>query len=45
MIRIVEDLVSCTLKNKIYDLNLKEVLEPGEFDIMVGPSSQQYNTV
>lgn len=32
-------------KLKFYDMNMKEVIEPGDFDIMVGPSSQQYNTV
>lgn len=32
-------------KLKFYDLNMKEVVEPGDFDIMVGPSSQQYSTV
>lgn len=32
-------------KLKFYDLNMKEVVEPGDFDIMVGPSSQKYDTV
>jgi len=32
-------------KLKFYDLNMKEVVEPGDFDIMVGPSSQKFETV
>jgi beta-glucosidase len=28
-----------------YDLNMKRVVEPGWFDIMVGPSSASYKTV
>jgi len=31
-------------KLKFYDINMKEVIEPGVFDVMVGPSSQQYDT-
>ena len=32
-------------KLKFYDINMKEIVEPGDFDIMVGPSSQQYSTI
>jgi beta-glucosidase len=32
-------------KLKFYDINMKEVVEPGDFTIMVGPSSQTYDTV
>ena len=32
-------------KLKFYDINMKEVVEPGDFDIMVGPSSQKYDTI
>ena len=32
-------------KLKFFDINMKEVIEPGDFDIMVGPSSQNYDTV
>jgi beta-glucosidase len=32
-------------KLKFYDIHMKEIIEPGVFDIMVGPSSQQYDTV
>lgn len=32
-------------KLKFYDSNMKEVVEPGDFDIMVGPSSQKYETI
>jgi beta-glucosidase len=32
-------------KLKFYDSNMKEVIEPGDFDIMVGPSSQKYETI
>lgn len=32
-------------KLMFYDLNMKEVIEAGDFDIMVGPSSQKYDTV
>jgi beta-glucosidase len=32
-------------KLKFYDLNMKEVIEPGVFDIMVGASSRNYNTI
>lgn len=32
-------------KLKFYDSNMKEVIEPGDFTIMVGPSSQTYDTV
>jgi beta-glucosidase len=32
-------------KLKFYDINMKEVIEPGDFDIMVGPSSQKYETI
>jgi beta-glucosidase len=32
-------------KLKFYDVNMREVVEPGDFDIMVGSSSQQYDTV
>ncbi|MBS1521373.1 MAG: glycoside hydrolase family 3 C-terminal domain-containing protein [Bacteroidetes bacterium] len=31
-------------KLQFYDVNMKEIIEPGDFDIMVGPSSQQYTT-
>lgn len=30
---------------KFLDLEMKEVLEPGEFEIMVGPSSEKYDIV
>lgn len=30
---------------KFYDINMREIVEPGDFDIMVGPSSQQYSTI
>lgn len=32
-------------KLKFYDINMKEVVEPGDFDIMVGSSSQKYDTI
>jgi beta-glucosidase len=32
-------------KLKFYDSNMKEVIEPGDFDIMVGPSSQKYDAI
>jgi beta-glucosidase len=32
-------------KLKFYDIKMKEVIEPGDFDIMVGSSSQKYDTV
>jgi beta-glucosidase len=32
-------------KLQFYDINMKEVIEPGDFDIMVGSSSQTYNTI
>jgi beta-glucosidase len=32
-------------KLKFYNVNMKETVEPGDFDIMVGPSSQKYDTV
>ena len=32
-------------KLKFYDINMKEVIEPGVFDVMVGSSSQQYDTI
>jgi Beta-glucosidase-related glycosidases len=32
-------------KLKFYDINMKEVIEPGVFDIMVGSSSQKYDTI
>jgi beta-glucosidase len=32
-------------KLKFYDIELKEVIEPGSFDIMVGPSSKELKTV
>jgi beta-glucosidase len=32
-------------KLKFYDINMKKVVEPGDFDIMVGPSSQKHDTV
>jgi beta-glucosidase len=32
-------------KLKFYDLNMKEVIEPGEFEVMAGPSSQKYDSV
>lgn len=32
-------------KFKFYDINMKEIVEPGDFEIMVGSSSQQYETV
>jgi beta-glucosidase len=32
-------------KLQFYDLNMKRVVEPGTFDIMVGPSSASYKTV
>lgn len=32
-------------KLKFYDINMKEVVEPGEFTIMVGPSSEKHNSV
>ena len=32
-------------KLKFYNLALKEVVEPGDFTVMVGPSSQQVDTV
>lgn len=28
-----------------YSINMKEVVEHGEFEIMIGPSSQKYNSV
>jgi beta-glucosidase len=40
--------VSFTIKPdklKFYDVNMQEVIEPGDFDIMVGPSSQKYDTI
>jgi beta-glucosidase len=32
-------------KLKFYDINMKEVVEPGDFEIMVGPSSQTFDSV
>jgi beta-glucosidase len=32
-------------KLKFYNIDMKEVVEPGGFTIMVGPSSQKYDTV
>jgi beta-glucosidase len=32
-------------KLKFYDINMKEVVEPGEFDIMVGASSQEFKLI
>ena len=32
-------------KLRFYDLDMKEVIEPGEFDIMVGPSSEKLDKV
>jgi beta-glucosidase len=32
-------------KLKFYDINMKEVVEPGDFNIMVGSSSDKYNSV
>ena len=32
-------------KLKFYDVNMKEVVEPGDFTIMVGPSSQTHSTI
>lgn len=32
-------------KLQFYDINMKEVVEPGEFDIMVGASSEKFDTV
>ncbi|MEO6733837.1 MAG: glycoside hydrolase family 3 N-terminal domain-containing protein [Ferruginibacter sp.] len=32
-------------KLKFYDINMKEVIDPGDFTIIVGPSSQTYNTI
>jgi beta-glucosidase len=32
-------------KLKFYDIDMKEVIEPGDFDIMVGSSSQKYDIV
>ena len=32
-------------KLMFYDINMKEIVEPGEFEIMVGPSSQQLDTI
>jgi len=32
-------------KLKFYNINMKEVVEPGDFTIMVGSSSQKYDTV
>ena len=32
-------------KLQFYDVNMKRVVEPGSFDIMVGPSSASYKTV
>ena len=32
-------------KLKFYDINMKELIEPGDFQIMVGPSSRKHETV
>jgi beta-glucosidase len=32
-------------KLAFYDINMKEVVEPGDFTIMVGPSSQKHDTI
>jgi beta-glucosidase len=32
-------------KLKFYDINMEEVVEPGEFDIMLGPSSQELKSI
>ncbi|MBC7000867.1 fibronectin type III-like domain-contianing protein [Cytophaga sp. FL35] len=32
-------------KLKFYNINMKEVVEPGDFEIMVGPSSQTFDSV
>jgi beta-glucosidase len=32
-------------KLRFYDLNMKRVVEPGTFEIMVGPSSVKHQTV
>ena len=38
--------LSITLeKLQFYDINMKRVVEPGEFEIMVGTSSVDYQTV
>lgn len=37
--------VVTTDKLKYYNLNLEKVVEPGEFDVMVGPNSEELKTV
>jgi beta-glucosidase len=32
-------------KLKFYNIDMKEVVEPGEFDIMIGPSSQEFKLI
>jgi beta-glucosidase len=32
-------------KLKFYDINMKEIVEPGDFEIMVGPSSEKHYSV